>query len=25
VVAITVGSQAWDVARSNPIEAIHHE
>jgi putative ABC transport system permease protein len=25
VVAITVSSQAWDVARSSPIEAIHHE
>jgi hypothetical protein len=25
VVALTVGSQAWGVARANPIEAIRHE
>jgi len=25
IVTLTVGSQAWDVARSNPIRAIHHE
>jgi len=25
VVAMTVGSQAWGVARANPIEAIRHE
>jgi putative ABC transport system permease protein len=25
VVAATVGSQAWTVARANPISAIHHE
>jgi len=25
VVAMTVGSQAWGVARANPIEAIRHD